>query len=118
MHTPTEGGVLNGLVELAEAAGYGFKVREELIPIEPETRVICDVLGVDPLRLIASGALLITVEASHTQTVLTAIRGIGVEAVEIGEITPKGMTLEKSDGKKSKVKRVKQDELYRLIATR
>jgi hydrogenase expression/formation protein HypE len=118
MHTPTEGGVLNGLVELAEAAGYGFKVREELIPIEPETRVICDVLGVDPLRLIASGALLITVEASHTQTVLTAIRGIGVEAVEIGEITPKGMTLEKSDGKKSNVKRVKQDELYRLIATR
>lgn len=116
MHTPTEGGVLNGLVEMAEAAGYGFNVREELIPVEPETRAICDVLGVDPLRLIASGALLITVEAAHTQKVLTAIQDIGVKAVEIGEITSKGMILAKRDGKTSKVKLVKQDELYRLLA--
>ena len=44
---------------MAEASGCGFRVYVGRIPVRPPTRAICDALGVDPLRLIASGALLI-----------------------------------------------------------
>ena len=59
MHDPTEGGVIGALWEMAEASAAGFRVFVERIPVRPATRAICAALGVDPLRLIASGALLI-----------------------------------------------------------
>ncbi|MEM2144986.1 MAG: AIR synthase family protein, partial [Candidatus Jordarchaeaceae archaeon] len=55
MHDPTEGGLLGGLVELAEASNVGFRLEEELIPVAEETLEICSTLGVDPLCLISSG---------------------------------------------------------------
>jgi len=36
MHTPTEGGILNGLVELTEPAKLGFKVHQDQIPVRME----------------------------------------------------------------------------------
>src|SRR5512136_1369236 len=36
MHDPTEGGILNGIHELCDAAGLGVRVFEEKIVVEPE----------------------------------------------------------------------------------
>ena len=41
MHDPTEGGILNGIHEMADAAGLGVRVFEEKITVEPETAKIC-----------------------------------------------------------------------------
>ncbi|MEM4417800.1 MAG: AIR synthase family protein, partial [Nitrososphaerota archaeon] len=60
MHDPTEGGILGGLYELAEASGTGFRVMASEIPITPATKEICRALGLDPYSLISSGALLAT----------------------------------------------------------
>lgn len=44
LHDPTEGGVLNGIWEMAEAAEVGVVINEEAIPIADETRIICSAL--------------------------------------------------------------------------
>ncbi len=56
MHDPTEGGVLGGLYEMGVGSGLGFRVEEGKIPLAPCTREVTRSLGVDPLRLIASGS--------------------------------------------------------------
>ena len=62
MHDPTEGGVLNGLWELAEASNLGIDAWADKAGVALETDQICSVLGLDPLKLMSSGSLLVAVQ--------------------------------------------------------
>jgi hydrogenase maturation factor len=95
MHDPTEGGLAMGLFELVAPAGLGLRVIREHIPVFPETDTICSALALDPLKLIASGALLIAVAPDRADSVLTAIEATGVPVVVIGEVRPssEGITI-------------------------
>ena len=73
MHDPTEGGILNGIHELADAAGLGVKVFEEKIAVEPETAKICRYYEIDPLQLISSGALLIAAEPEAADKIVDSL---------------------------------------------
>ena len=86
MHDPTEGGLATGLWELAAAAGVGLEVDEEAIPIFPETQALCAQLGLDPLGLIASGALLLAVAPGDAGPILTALEEAGIVAAHIGHV--------------------------------
>ena len=88
MHDPTEGGVLAGLHELASAGGLGLRARADSIPVLDETRLVCDVLGADPLFLIASGALLVAVAAEEASKLTQAFAGAGVLATVVAEVRP------------------------------
>lgn len=88
MHDPTEGGVLAGLHELASAGGLGLRARADSIPVLDETRLVCDVLGADPLFLIASGALLVAVAAEEALKLTQAFAGAGVLATVVAEVRP------------------------------
>lgn len=88
MHDPTEGGLATSLLEIATAAGVGVAVDAERIPVLPECRAVCDALSLDPLGLIASGALLATLPPSDARRLVAALRRAGIPAVEIGRITP------------------------------
>ena len=100
MHDPTEGGVLNGLAELAAAASTGLEVEVARIPVLPETRQICGHLGLDPLRLLASGALLIGVPPSATADIMAALRAQAIPVTCIGSVRPPehGTTLVSENG--------------------
>lgn len=87
MHDPTEGGLATALRELAEASGCGLVVREGDIPVYPETRRLCGLFGLDPMGLIASGSLLIAVDAARAEAVMAAVRGEGIDCARIGELT-------------------------------
>ena len=87
MHDPTEGGVAGALLEFATGAGVGLEIDAARLPVLPESRIICDALGIDPLGLIASGALLATVAPENATTVIDALRREGISAVEIGRLT-------------------------------
>ena len=95
MHDPTEGGLATGLFELVAPGGLGLRVTREHIAVLPETTAICHVLGLDPLGLIASGALLIAVAPAGTDAVMRAIRGAGIPVTGIGEVRPssEGLTI-------------------------
>ena len=90
MHDPTEGGLTTGLFELVAPSGLGLRVVREQIAVFPETDVVCAALGLDPLKLIASGALLIAVEPAGADTVVKAIHATGVPVSTIGEVRPSG----------------------------
>lgn len=90
MHDPTEGGVVTGLHELAEASECGLEIREDALPILPETRAVCEPLGLDPLGLIASGSLLAAVAPGAAQEAMAALRAAGIQAAEIGRVLPSG----------------------------
>jgi len=90
MHDPTEGGLATGLYELVAPAGLGLQVIREHIPVFPETDTICRVLALDPVKLIASGALLIAVAPEGADLVRRAIEGVGVSVAVIGEVRPSG----------------------------
>ncbi|MER3404224.1 MAG: hydrogenase expression/formation protein, partial [Chloroflexota bacterium] len=87
MHDPTEGGLATALAELAEASGCGVRIFAEAIPVLPECDLICRTLGLNPLGLLASGALLLAVDRQHVHAVLAALAGAGISAVAIGEVT-------------------------------
>ena len=85
MHDPTEGGILNGIHEMADAAGLGIRVFEEKITVEPETAKICRYYEIDPLQLISSGALLIAVEPEAAKKIVDALSEEHIYADVIGE---------------------------------
>ncbi len=88
MHDPTEGGLATGLFELVAPAGLGLQVIRERIPVFPETNSICRALSLDPLKLLASGALLIAVAPDGADLVVRAIEATGAPAAVIGEVRP------------------------------
>ena len=119
MHDPTEGGVLGGVSEVAHASGVSIVVREEAIPVAPETLEVTRPLGVDPLRLLASGSLLATVPGGRAREALELLESLGVEAAVIGEVRPPGpggpgAVLVRRDGSRKAIPRHVPDEIYRL----
>ncbi len=87
MHDPTEGGLATGLWELATAADVGLEIDACAVPIYPETRRLCDIFGLDPWGVIASGSLVLTVDAGDVAKVCDALTEGGVEAAIIGRVT-------------------------------
>jgi hydrogenase expression/formation protein HypE len=85
MHDPTEGGILNGIHEMADASGLGVRVFEEKISVEPETAKICRFYEIDPLQLISSGALLIAAEPQATSKIVENLCQEHIYADVIGE---------------------------------
>jgi len=86
MHDPTEGGVLTGLAELAAASDTGLQVFGDRIPVYPETASLCEALGLDPLALIASGALLIGAPPQEARAIAEALIRQGIPAVGVAEV--------------------------------
>lgn len=117
LHDPTEGGVLNGVWEMAEAAGVGVTIQEEAVPVADETKLVCEALGIDPLKLLGSGALLIAAEREKADEIVSALIRMGVEASVIGEITPMqgGRVLVRDDGGRVAIEAVDQDHLYKVL---
>jgi hydrogenase expression/formation protein HypE len=117
MHDPTEGGVICGLWELGEASGTGVIVEESKIAIAPETESVCDALGVDPLRVLSSGSLLIAARPGYANRISRSLQRGGIEASVIGEITQleKGRIFIKRDGTKVKLEPPARDELYKVL---
>lgn len=116
MHDPTEGGLATGLWEMATAAGVGLEIDEAAIPILPETAALCSQFGLDPLGVIASGALLIACPQSETETILAALRSERISAACVGRAVEsgRGCTL-LSSGSKRPLPTFTRDEIARLF---
>jgi len=113
MHDVTEGGVLGGAWELAEAAGAGIEIHADAVPVAPETAAICGVLGIDPLRLIGSGAMLIATAAPERTA--AAVRGAGIPVAEIGVMTARERVVVRR-GQRTPLQAPESDELWRVLA--
>ena len=116
LHDPTEGGLATGLHELADAAGLGVEVEADAITIFPETQALCRHYGLDPLGLIASGALLAVTAPADTPAVLDALAADGIPARRIGRMVERseGLTLRRGR-RREPLRRFDSDEVARLF---
>jgi hydrogenase maturation factor len=116
MHDPTEGGLATGLAEIATAAGVGISVEKDKIPILPECQEICDALKLDPLGMLASGAMIITLPPPQSDILLERLSEISIKASVIGRVAEaeQGLKMITSAGTKP-LPRYERDELARFL---
>lgn len=118
MHDPTEGGLASALREIAVIAGAGILINGDAIPIYPETQAICAALNLDPLGLVASGALLAVVAASDVAQALASLKSAGVDGAHIGTLTSRaGECLISHGTVTSPLASFDTDELARYLAS-
>lgn len=100
MRDPTRGGLSSSLNELATASGVGVRIDETAIPIRPEVRGACEMLGLDPLYVANEGKLMAVVPAEDAERVLAAMRAqpLGNDAALIGVVMADnpGMVIQRS----------------------
>ena len=118
MHDPTEGGVATGLRELAGASNVGLRLQADHLPLLPEGRVLCDAFGLDPLGVIASGALLATVLEIQVAEAIRACNAAGIACYDIGRVvTPdEGLFLRSQDAIRQ-LPSFERDEIVKLFET-
>ena len=120
MHDPTEGGVLNGIHEMADAAGLGVRVFEEKITVEAETAKICRYYEIDPLQLISSGALLIAAQPEAVKKIVDSLSEQHIYAEVIGEFNsnPSKRILMHRDDSAEMMPRPVSDHLWIALSRR
>lgn len=111
MHDVTEGGVLGAVWELCNASKYGARIYKDKIPIMDETKQICAYLGIDPLKLISSGCMLIA--CNRGKELVELLTKNGVQADIIGEMTEEFECIMMDGNKVLKVEQPESDELYK-----
>jgi len=86
LRDPTRGGMSATLNEIARTAHVGVALDERLLPIPPEVRDACGLLGLDPLQVANEGKLVAFVAADEADRVLAAMRAhpLGARAAIIG----------------------------------
>jgi hydrogenase expression/formation protein HypE len=89
MHDPTEGGLLGGLAEMAYASGKLIRVYADKIPLHEVTLEITEALGLDPLRILSSGALIASVPRERVEEAIDLLKKNNIEASVIGEVLPR-----------------------------
>lgn len=129
MHDPTEGGLANALYEVCEASGLGFSVNEDDIMENTleSTKRICSFLGVNPLNLISSGSLLISVDEKNVSHLIQELGKNEIKAYPIGRMIKKSSEsnnniesnsdyiIENSNGTPSCLERPETDELWKAL---
>ena len=110
MHDVTEGGVLGAAWEICYASGLGLILDKEAVPVTKATRQIAQAAGIDPLRLLGSGSLLIG--CSQGKAMVEALRQKDIPAAVIGRAAETGFVF--TDG--TVIDPPREDALYDAFA--
>jgi hydrogenase expression/formation protein HypE len=96
----TRGGVATILNEIATVTNVAVVVDERAIPVRPEVRGACELLGIDPLYVACEGQIIAVVAGSAAPAALQALRAhpLGQHAAIIGTVKdePPGLVLLKT----------------------
>lgn len=92
MRDATRGGLATVLVELATAGGVDLEIVEEDVPVLPQVRAACEILGLDPLYVANEGRAVLFVPADQARPAveLLSTLGPGADATVIGKVTGAG----------------------------
>jgi hydrogenase expression/formation protein HypE len=112
MHDPTEGGLINGVVEMAMASDKEIEVDLEKVLIYEESRILCQEYGLDPLGVIASGALLLTISPPDLSALQNAFREASIPIQVIGEVKEGPARVFAIEGKE--IKPFPRDEILKI----
>ena len=88
LRDPTRGGVATSLNEIAASSKLSIIIEEERLPIHPEVRAACEILGLEALFLANEGKCLAIVDGKKADDILKLMRTTaeGQQAVIIGRL--------------------------------
>lgn len=98
MHDATEGGVIGALSEMAHASGTAFGIMTKNIPVSREVAAVCNAFGLDPLRSLSEGTLLITCNQGSVGELTEELLDAGIPVAKIGSVR-RGDGLWSDDGR-------------------
>jgi len=117
MHDPTEGGLINGMIEMAWASEKEIEVDLENVLIYKESRLLCQEYGLDPLGVIASGALLLALSPSDLSSIQKAFKKNSIPSQVIGKVKKGPARVLRSEGKRHKeLKPFSRDEILKIYS--
>ena len=97
MRDPTRGGVATTLKEAALESRKSIRIKESSLPIAPQVRGACDLLGLDPLYVANEGSLVAFVDPDAADELVHFMKRhpLGTETRIIGEVedAPESMVL-------------------------
>lgn len=112
MHDPTEGGLINGIFEMAIASQKEFEVDLKKVPIYKESEILCQEYGINPFGTIASGALLLTLSTEEFPGLQRAFKRASIPIQIIGRVkrgSPKVISTEGNE-----IKPFERDEILKI----
>jgi len=114
MHDATEGGVIGGLFEVANASGVGMVVDEASFVYPEEVKMICDFFGIDPVAAIAEGSLIITAKPGSSEEIIRRLHSAGISASVVGTVTADSdeRVMKRSDGRTVPLEIPEQDPFW------
>jgi hydrogenase expression/formation protein HypE len=88
LRDPTRGGLATTLNEIADQSGVTVELIEKDIPVKPQVRAACEMLGFDPLYVASEGKLVAFVKTEDAEKILARMRETkyGGEAAIIGRV--------------------------------
>ncbi len=118
MHDVTRGGVLETLLEIAQLSGIGIEVAFSQLPIPAIVSRFAEAFGFDPLRMISSGTLAVTIPPGRVTQVSEALEEVGTPFAFVGHVTDSTGVRVHRGGETSHYTEIRceEDELARLWA--
>jgi len=89
LRDPTRGGLATTLNEITTSSNVCCELMEKALPIKPEVKGGCSILGLDPLYLANEGKFLCILPEEHAEKALEIMRNdpLGKDACQIGTMT-------------------------------
>ena len=88
LRDPTRGGLATTLNEISLQSEVTINIEEEKIPVRPEVKGACEMLGLDPLYVANEGKLIAIVPPEDSEKILSVMRQypLGKDAAIIGRV--------------------------------
>jgi hydrogenase expression/formation protein HypE len=88
LRDPTRGGLATTLNEIASQSNLTIELQETTLPVKPQVRAACEMLGFDPLYVANEGKLIAIIKASDAEKILSVMRQTkyGENAVIVGKV--------------------------------
>jgi hydrogenase expression/formation protein HypE len=93
MRDATRGGLAAVLHEWAETSNRTLSIEEPKVPVTPEVRGACELLGLDPIHVACEGTMAIAVPSEAVTVALDALRSVPLfaAAAAIGGVRERGL---------------------------
>ncbi len=88
LRDPTRGGLATTLNEIAAQSKAAIWLEEKAIPVNPDVRAACELLGFDPLYIANEGKVIVILPEEEAEAALEAMHRhlYGLSAMRIGEV--------------------------------
>ena len=87
MHDATEGGIVGGIIEMAQASGCGFKIYNDQLPVGEAQRKITELFEIDHRFCVGAGSMIMAIQKGKERELVARLQRQSIPATVVGEMT-------------------------------